>query len=201
MRFLKENSYDIVKLYINQLGITIFALIMYTAGGMINSGEESGVSLPLRLGISIFSSLFYFVLIYTAAWDWGAKDKIRIEGNKITRDGFKGVKLALCANVINFILCTAVIMFGVLAVFAGLGWASSVFAVFDMILRFTASMYIGIAQGALSWATGLSTSVVHIIQSCVFLFMAFVSVFVTNWGYRAGLVERKIFSFRSKNKE
>ena len=117
MKFFKENSYDIIKLYINQLGITIFSLIMYTAGGMINSGEDAGISLPLRLGISIFSSLFYFVLIYTAAWDWGAKDKIRIEGGKIQRDGYKGFKLALYANVINFVLCTAVIIFGLLSVF------------------------------------------------------------------------------------
>ena len=31
MRFFKSNSYDIVKLYINQIGISIFSLFLYFA--------------------------------------------------------------------------------------------------------------------------------------------------------------------------
>ena len=199
MRFVKENSYDIIKLYINQLGITIFALIMYTAGGMVNTDSSSGVPFSLRLGISIFSTLFYFVLIYTAAWDWGAKDKIRIEGGKIPDDRQKGLKLALFANVVNFILCTATILLGLVFIASNAEWAKSSFAIFDMILRFTASMYIGIAQGAFSWAGSFSEIQIHVMQAGAFLLMAFISVLVTHLGYRAGLAEMKIFSFKKKN--
>lgn len=199
MRFIKEHSYDIIKLYINQLGINIFALIMYTAAAMTNSGEDSGVALPARIGISIFSTLFYFVLIYTAAWDWGAKDKIRIDGGKMQFDGFKGLKLSLFANAVNFILCAIIILLGVINVAWGAGWSGSGFAIFDMILRFTASMYIGISQGVFSWASASFSEIqIHIMQAGAFLVMSLISVFVTHLGYRAGIAEKKIFSFKKK---
>ena len=200
MKFFKNNSYDIIKLYINQIGITIFAMIMYTAGGMINTGENSGVSLPVRLGISVFSTIFFFVLIYMAAWDLGAKDSIRSESGKIKRDGIKGLKMSLFANVPNFVLTLGVIAFALISILSGAAWASSAFGVFDMILRFSASMYIGIVQ----WIFGsvsLSVAHLHLLQACAFLFMALVSVFVTYLGYRLGLDERKLFSLKSYKKK
>ena len=198
MKFFKNNSYDIIKLYINQVGITIFAMIMYTAGGMINNGEDSGVSLPIRLGISVFSTIFYFVLIYMSAWDLGAKDNIRYEGGKIARDGLKGMKMSLFANSINFILCAVVIVSALVYIFTEAQWAGSVFGIFDMLLRFTASMYIGIIQWAFSSISLSSSSLLHLYQGCAFLLMAFISVVITQTGYRFGLSERRIFSFKRK---
>ena len=198
MKFFKNNSYDIIKLYINQVGITIFAMIMYTAGGMINNGEDSGVSLPIRLGISVFSTIFYFVLIYMSAWDLGAKDNIRYEGGKIARDGLKGMKMSLFANSINFILCAVVIASALVYIFTEAQWAGSVFGIFDMLLRFTASMYIGIIQWAFSSISLSSSSLLHLYQGCAFLLMALISVVVTQTGYRFGLSERRIFSFKRK---
>ena len=196
MKFFKNNSYDIIKLYINQVGITIFAMIMYTAGGMINNGEDSGVSLPVRLGISAFSTIFYFALIYMAAWDLGAKDNIRYEGGKIARDGFKGMKLSLFANSINFILCVVVIASALIYIFTEAQWAGSVFGIFDMLLRFVASMYIGIIQWAFSSISVSSSSLLHLYQGCAFLLMTLISVLITQIGYRFGLSERRIFSFK-----
>ena len=199
MKFFKKNSYDIIKLYINQIGITIFAMIMYTAGGMINTGEDSGVSLPVRFGISVFSTLFFFVLIYMAAWDLGAKDNIRYESGKIPRDNFKGLKMSLFANSINFFLIGMILIFATVFILTEMEWASSVFGILDMTLRFSASMYIGIIQWAFS-AVSLSPTVLHLIQACAFLVMAFISVLVTHWGYRFGLDERKLFSFKKSNR-
>ena len=72
MKFLKENSYDILRLYINQIGITIFSLVLYFSVGML---DDKVLSLRLKIAISVFAMLFFFALLYTAAWDWGAKDK------------------------------------------------------------------------------------------------------------------------------
>ena len=69
MKFLKENSYDIIRLIINQVGITIFAFVIYTAVGSVKIESRLAVIL-LRVGISVFSALFYYALIYTVAWDW-----------------------------------------------------------------------------------------------------------------------------------
>ena len=199
MKFFKNNSYDIIKLYINQVGITIFAMIMYTAGGMINTSADSGIPISIRWGISIFSTLFYFTLIYMAAWDLGAKDNIRYEGGKIARDGIKGLKLSLFANSINFFLCAIVIVSATIYCFTEAQWAGSIFGVFDMLLRFSASMYIGIIQAVFSSFTA-STTVLHLLQGCAFLVMALVSVLITHWGYRFGLSERRIFSLKRSKK-
>ena len=63
MNFFKENSYDIVKLYLTQIAISVFALIMYTSAGFIQA--NTSLSATFQIIISIFSILFYFVLLYT----------------------------------------------------------------------------------------------------------------------------------------
>ena len=60
MKFFKDNSYDIIKLYINQIGIAIFSLVLYTAIGFL---EDAGLNLKLRVVLSVFATLFYFALI------------------------------------------------------------------------------------------------------------------------------------------
>lgn len=197
MKFFKENSYDIVKLFINQIGITIFAMIMYTAGGMIQVG--GGISLPIRLGISIFSTLFYFVLIYMTAWDWGAKDKIRIEGGKVEKDSFKGFKLALLANVPNFILIIPALIFTIIILITNASFAVSAFEIFNVIIIFILSMYVGTVQGALNFLPDHNGAQYKVLFIVGFLVMTIVATLVTNLGYRLGLKEKKIFSFKKAN--
>ena len=80
MKIFKENSYDIVRLYINQLGIMIFSMLLYTAVG---SFENESLSTSLSVFVSIFSTCFYLALIYYMMWEIGAKDKIRIDGGRM----------------------------------------------------------------------------------------------------------------------
>ena len=102
MRFFKNNSESIVKLFINQIGIAIFSFFMYTAVGALD--EKIKDPLPLRILISVFAIAFYFVLIYNVAWEIGAKDKIRIDGKRMEKDEKKGILLGVYANIPNFII-------------------------------------------------------------------------------------------------
>ena len=61
MKFLKENSYDIIKLYITQIGIAIFSFMIYTAAGMIS--KDSTVSSTILVIVSLFSTGFFFALL------------------------------------------------------------------------------------------------------------------------------------------
>jgi FtsH-binding integral membrane protein len=98
MKFVKENSYDIVKLIINQIGITIFSLVLlFTANG----ANLPPVFKPL---FSVFSTLFYFALLYTVAWEFGAKDKIKIDSGRYSATKAKGLFLGLWANCVNIFL-------------------------------------------------------------------------------------------------
>ncbi len=103
MTFWKNNSYDIVRLFINQIGITIFSSVMYFAVELTNINEQTTGN-EILVAISIFATLFYLVLIYTASWEYGAKDKIKIDSGKLTYSSSKGALLSVYANIPNFML-------------------------------------------------------------------------------------------------
>lgn len=95
INFLKGYSYDIFKMFVNQLGMTMFGLVL----SMATSQNET-----LFLISSVFSVVFYMVLLYTMTWDIGYAEKIRIEGRRMKYHPEKGFMLSLCANALNLIL-------------------------------------------------------------------------------------------------
>ena len=194
MKFFKENSYDIVRLFINQIGITIFSFFLYTAVGNFFSDPEnrSSIELFILIAISVLATLFYFALIYTVCWDYGAKDKIRIYGNKMELDKFKALKMALIANVINFVLAILSATFrGVYMLGAdqGLGVASSTLHV---ILQFIASMYHGILQG-ICHPFIENEHLYYLGQEIGYAVIPLLMVLVAHIGYSFGLKDKKIF--------
>ncbi len=195
MKFLKENSYDIVKLYINQIGIAIFSLVLYFAVGILDSVD---LLISVKISISIFAMLFYFALLYTAAWDMGASDKIRIDGGKMEEKKFKGMLMSLIANIPNFILAVGcAISTGFLLVEPTV--AAEVFsAIFNAILRMSASMYLGLIQGIFSSLEG-NPELYNFVQSFGYLVAPFLAIIATHIGYLFGLRNKKIFSSKVKN--
>lgn len=197
MKFLKENSYDIVKLYITQIGITIFSLIMYTACGMIDG--EGGIKSTIEIVISVFASLFFYILLYTAAWDWGAQDKIRADGGRLVPNKAKALLMALLAAIPNFILSgLAAISFffctvGVDSVFVQIGTITSV------LMRFTSSMYQGLLYNSFNFmfdtAEGAANYEFYLVQACGYLIMTLIGVLVTHFAYILGLHDKRIFGF------
>ena len=198
MKFLKQNSYDIVKLFVNQMGIMIFSLVLYTAVSIDGIGAD--LHLTLKILVSVFATLFYFALIYTAAWDMGAKDIIRIEGGRAERVPFKGGILSLVANFPNFIL-TAVALIVVLCSDAELAVdLPGAFATLNLIFRFLLSMYTGIIQGIFDFLPAAS-SVKFLYETVGFLVLPLLSVGVTQLGYAFGMRGIRIFGFVSPKKQ
>ena len=95
MNFLKENSYLIFKMLVNQIGMTMFGLVLSMATHENNT---------LLLITSIFAVLFYMVLLYTMTWDAGYAEKIRIENNRLKFVPLKGLYMSLVANIPNIVL-------------------------------------------------------------------------------------------------
>ena len=109
--FWKENSYDIVKMFINQIGMTIFGLIVAMATVSLSSKMElaKGERWPLLLG-SVFGVLFYLFLLGYMTSEIGAKDGIRIEGKRMKFMPFKGLFMSLIANSVNLLLAVLAIV-------------------------------------------------------------------------------------------
>ena len=199
MKIFKENSYDIVRLYVNQLGIMIFSMLLYTAVG---SFENESLSSSLSVFVSVFSTCFYLVLVYYAMWELGAKDKIRIDGGRMTPCKNKGLVMGLFANVPNLalgllsvILMSAFLLGGGDGVYAG-------FLVFNTIMRFHASMLLGVITALVP--SGLSEGsidyVEFLIEAILFTVLPLISVAVTHLAYTLGSREKNIFSFLSAKK-
>lgn len=194
MRFLKENSYDILRLYINQIGITIFSLVLYTS----ISSLDSSLSLKLKISISIFSMLFLFALLYTVAWDWGANDKIRIDAGRVNKRAYKGALMALIANAINFILAAICVICDSLVYFKSVAAANAVSQIANLILRMTNAMYLGVIQGI--FVSLKAEGFYVLLQSAAFLVAPLLAILATHIGYTFGLKNIKIFPSSKKKK-
>ncbi len=115
--FYKNNADAISKLFVNQLGMTIFGHLMFAAT----------FKTDLRIATGVLSALFYLYLIYCTGWEAGAKDRIKIDGGRMEECKHKGFLLGLAANGIYIVLSVVNIAFAILRPF--IEWAESISAI------------------------------------------------------------------------
>lgn len=138
-RYIKENSYIIVKMILNQFGMTVFGLMLALA----TSSNET-----LLLITGLFSAFFYLFLLYTVMWEEGAKYKIRVDGGRAVYKPLNGLYMSLCANIPNIILAVLILIgyiFGQREGFA-MEWAGNLYAAVSFIARIWQAMYLGLIQ-------------------------------------------------------
>ena len=124
--FFKNHSYDMVTMLLNQIAIALFGFTLVLAAMKINNDA-------LRNVASIFSVLFYSVLLYIKAWDIGFKDKISVEQGKKADNPFRGALISLCANAINYVLAILIMLRALLpsvSAFESIGGVAQAIAVF-----------------------------------------------------------------------
>lgn len=129
--FFKENSYSMVKLFLNQIGITVF-------GTMLCMATQNNTA--LLIGSSILSIGMFLFLNYTTIWEIGGKDKIRIDGGRLKPSATKGMFIAICANIPNYILA---VLIGIGAIIDTEG-GQSMAVICNFIARLLNGMYLGI---------------------------------------------------------
>lgn len=174
LNFIKENSYAMVKMFVNQIGMTIFGLLMSMAT----------VSSPTLLTLAgLFSILFYLGLLYTMTWTLGAKDKIRVDGQRAAAQPYKGALMSIGANSINFLLGILMVIgyFCITDYSASTPvWAANLYGVSNAIARLLQAMYIGIIR-------------LYVPNSpLIFLVTPLPAVLICGFGYYMGLKNRRI---------
>lgn len=186
LNFIRENSYTIIKMIVNQIGMTVFGLML----AMATSSNSY-----LLLLTSIFAACFYMVLLYTMSWDSGAKDKIKVDGGRAKYTPFKGVQMSLFANILNIILALCIIVgyysaswtttadpLTGMALMTGTPiWASELYGITNMLSGFFSAMYLGIIKYFLSNVP------------FAYLLAVIPSVCASGLGYFMGLSDRRIF--------
>ena len=193
MRFLKENSYDIVKLYVNQIGIAIFSMVLNIA---VNSMGDKSFSEGLNIAVSVFSILFYTALLYTVTWENGAKDRIRADADKIKFNKAKGMLLALIASIPNAVIITLTIVFGYIYKLTGAATAAVISGASNFFMRFSLSMYHGIIDSVFGGFKSVADAS-YLGAGFGYLIASLVAVAAVHVGYILGSREFRIFGFLS----
>ena len=101
--FLREHSYNAVKMFLNQFATAIFGFVLALA----SSKAQNPV---LRNVTSGFAILFYLFLLYTMTWELGFHDKIAIDNGRKQYQPLTGFWIALFANAINFLLAIFIML-------------------------------------------------------------------------------------------
>ena len=146
IKFIKDNKDMILKVLINQVGMSIFGVVLFMAS--ITAGHSNdGLGGWMKIITSLFSIGFYLVLLYTLSKEEGLKDQIRIESGRKKRDNFRFLKVSLIANFGNIIMGVVMIVVTLLQIGVPEGQetvAGAIGSVVIVLITFIQGMYIGI---------------------------------------------------------
>ena len=192
MKFLKENSYNVVRLMINQFGMMIFGLVLSFA----TASMQGAFSDDLFLFVSIFTVCFYMVLIYYMVWELGARDIIRVEAGRMKYDRFYGTKIALLANVPNLLIALigfVGFLFG--HSLADYDFGKVMYSISHVISGFIQAPYLGIIKRVFQ-ALDLTNN--YLADSLVYIFTTIPAILTTSFAYVLGCKNFRIFPQKNK---
>lgn len=138
--YIKDNSKIISKLILNQIGAAILGITLTSAAVRSDT---------LFVWMSIFASVFYWVLLYSAIWEEGGKERIRIDGGRAPMKPLRGLWVSLIANIPNIILALLIIIghyFGVKGGAFEFEWAGNIKVIGRSIAIFYEGMYTGLVN-------------------------------------------------------
>ena len=133
--FLHNYSYSSVKMFVNQFAISIF-------GAMLSMASTAAENDTLAFGCSILAIAFYLFLIYTQAWELGAKDKISVDIGKKEYKPLTGLGVSALANIPNFVI--AITFLFVLKVFPMSDVAANIRTIASLFNMLLEGMYLGV---------------------------------------------------------
>ena len=99
--FFKRYSYQSVHLFLNQVAIGLFGMVLALAAGMAGSSA-------LKIVTSIFAIIFYLFLQFAAGWRVGSEDRVSVDLGKRKKDIFVPLKMWALASSLNFLLAVFV---------------------------------------------------------------------------------------------
>ncbi len=94
--FLRDHSYDAVKMFLNQFATAVFGFVLALAAGKAQNAV-------LRNVTSGFAIAFYLFLLYTMTWEIGFRDKIAVDNGRKPSKPLTGLWISLLANSVNFL--------------------------------------------------------------------------------------------------
>ena len=179
-----EKGHIMLKFAVNQFAMSIFGIMIAFAAVAANE--------KLLIPFGIFSSLFFFFLIYYFIWEDGAKDAIRAGYGKIKEDRFCSLKYCFIAHLPSLI---CVILYIILNVFGSGNTAESIKSILIIIISFFMyGMFMGISRGlALTFGStvnidGVETKVFSFVDNgYIYIIFSIITMAVVFFAYYFGL--------------
>ena len=193
MRYFREHSKLISRLFINQVGMTIFGVILTMA---VMRSTDNNVA--LTVAVSIFSIIFYLCLIYNVMWDEGARNIIRVKAGRMERIPCFSLKAALLASVPNLALAALLLISYLLAFPLNLVFARSIYAALHIILAFFEAMYLGLFSAILG--TFPDVALQSLVACGLYVLSSLPMILVSMAAYRLGEKNVYIFGKRKPKK-
>ena len=101
LEFFKKNGYSILKLFLIQIGMTVFGLMLTMA---------TTSNLSIMIVSCVAAVLLYMYLLYGQIWEIGAKDQILMQHQGKKPTPMKGFLISLCANALNILLALLIVI-------------------------------------------------------------------------------------------
>ncbi len=187
MRFIKEHSYEIVRLFLNQIALAFFGLVLFFATGLASDGKVGVFSLVA----SIFSVLFYLYILYATVLEMGQKDSIKVESGSLKEDRLKGLKLILLAQVPNFLILFVMGLGWILAYLFRLATPGLYMYSFSVVvMQFLQAMYNGIVSFIIPSAAEQGSALLLFAAFCI---STLPQILVCFGAYILGLKNKPLF--------
>lgn len=136
--FYKANRKAFSKLLANRIGAIIFSLMIVLL--IVNSQNPL-----IDIGVSLISILFFCYLIYLSIWEFGASDRIRVDGGRLESCPHNGLKIGLISAIPGFVFAFLVFI-GTALEALGVSFFGGVASVGEVAARIWQAMYIPIIQ-------------------------------------------------------
>lgn len=187
MTFFKKNLSLISKLFINQIGMTIFGIVLTMAVNMAAKGKS-----VFLLCVSLFAVLFYLALIYNVMWDAGARDIIRIENGRQPDSKLYAFKVSLFASVPNLFFALLMLIGFVLGYVLEWSFGVLLYGITHIFVGLFESMYAGCFSVILD-AFADNAFLEYLVATLLYIFSSLPMILVSMGAYALG--KRNIYLF------
>lgn len=137
--FFSENIYTIIKLFLNQIALSMLGFVMAMA--------TQATHIAMRVCIGIICVAFYLWILYVMMYEMGQKDGIKIESGRLHYSKLKGFWIAFLANVPNIIIGVLTFIGGLCYEIIGVdvaSWAAKLYFVCNAIGKVIQAVYLPI---------------------------------------------------------
>ena len=142
--FWSENCYNVIKIFLNQIALSMLGFVMAMA--------TQSAHIALRVLVGVVCVIFYLWILYVMMYEMGQKDGIKIQSGRLHYTKSKGFWISFLANVPNIIIGILTFIGGFCYELIGVdvrSWAATFYFVSNALGKVIEAVYLPIISAVL----------------------------------------------------